>query len=307
MSDFNLKGHAAMLGANTMWGVMAPVAKMVMAAGLVSPILLTGFRMAGAAVLFWVASLFARREHVSPMDLLLLAGAACLGVLFNQGCYVFGVGFTSPGDASIITTTMPLWVMILAALFLKEPITLKKAGGIALGGTGALILVLGGATTGISGDKPVLGDILVLCAQLSFALYLTLYRNFIRKYSIYTLMKWMFTFAAIPMIILGAPSFVDLVEAGIPSRDLWGIVYVVVAGTFLAYICMMYGQKSLRPTVVGMYNYVQPVTATAVGIFMALDRVTPAKCIAVVLIFSGVWLVTTSKRAVVQTETPIDR
>jgi len=307
MSDFNMKGHAAMLGANTMWGVMAPVAKMVLAAGVVTPMLLTGFRMAGAAVLFWIASLFARREHVPPTDLLLLAGAACLGVLFNQGCYVFGVGFTSPGDASIITTTMPLWVMILAALFLKEPITLKKAGGIALGGAGALILVLGSASAGISGDKPVLGDILVLCAQLSFALYLTLYRNFIRKYSIYTLMKWMFTFAAIPMIILGGPSFVDLVETGITGRDLWGIVYVVVAGTFLAYICMMCGQKSLRPTIVGMYNYVQPITATAVGIIMGLDRVTPAKCIAVILIFSGVWLVTTSKRAVAETETPIDR
>ena len=125
MSDFNLKGHAAMFGANTMWGVMAPVAKMVLAAGVVTPLLMVGFRMAGAAILFWVASLFTTREHVPAADLLRLAGAAMLGVLFNQGCYVFGVGFTSPGDASIITTTMPLWVMVLAALFLKEPITVK--------------------------------------------------------------------------------------------------------------------------------------------------------------------------------------
>ena len=106
---------------------------MVMAAGLVSPLLMTNFRILGAALLFWTASLFVPYQKVPPRDLLLLAGAAMLGILFNQGCYVFGVGYTSPGEASIITTTMPLWVMLLAALILGEPITLKKVGGIVLG------------------------------------------------------------------------------------------------------------------------------------------------------------------------------
>ncbi len=75
---------------------MAPVAKLVMAAGIVSPLLLTNFRIFGAAILFWIASLFTPREHVSSRDLLRLAGAGLLGIVFNQGCYVFGVGFTSP-------------------------------------------------------------------------------------------------------------------------------------------------------------------------------------------------------------------
>lgn len=52
MREFRLKGHLAMLGANTMWGIMAPVAKLVMAAGIVSPLLLTNFRIFGAAILF---------------------------------------------------------------------------------------------------------------------------------------------------------------------------------------------------------------------------------------------------------------
>ena len=49
MSDFKPKGHLAMLGANAMWGLMSPVAKLVMATGLVSPLLMTGFRIYGAA------------------------------------------------------------------------------------------------------------------------------------------------------------------------------------------------------------------------------------------------------------------
>ena len=297
MKFANIKGHVAMLGANTMWGLMAPVAKMVMAAGLVSPLLMTNFRIVGAALLFWTASLFVPDEKVPPRDLLLLAGAAMLGILFNQGCYVFGVGYTSPGEASIITTTMPIWVMLLAAVILGEPITLKKVGGIVLGASGALILVLGSVGSGARGDNPVLGDLLVLTAQLSYALYLTFYRNFIRKYSVVTLMKWMFTFAAIALLSVSSGQLMSADWSEFTMREIAGVGYVVFFATFIAYICIMIGQKNLRPTLVGMYNYVQPIVASCVGMWLGLDSFNVSKVIAVALIFSGVFLVTISKAA----------
>ncbi|MBD5322530.1 MAG: DMT family transporter [Bacteroides sp.] len=297
MKFANIKGHVAMLGANTMWGLMAPVAKMVMAAGLVSPLLMTNFRIVGAALLFWTASLFVPDEKVPTRDLLLLAGAAMLGILFNQGCYVFGVGYTSPGEASIITTTMPIWVMLLAAVILGEPITLKKVGGIVLGASGALILVLGSVGSGARGDNPVLGDLLVLTAQLSYALYLTFYRNFIRKYSVVTLMKWMFTFAAIALLPVSSGQLMSADWSEFTMREIAGVGYVVFFATFIAYICIMIGQKNLRPTLVGMYNYVQPIVASCVGMWLGLDSFNVSKVIAVALIFSGVFLVTISKAA----------
>ena len=297
MKFANIKGHLAMVGANSMWGLMAPVAKMVMAAGLVSPLLMTNFRIIGAALLFWTASLFVPREKVPPRDLLLLAGAAMLGILFNQGCYVFGVGFTSPGEASIITTTMPIWVMLLAAVILKEPITLKKVGGIVLGASGSLMLVLGSARAGARGDNPMLGDLLVLTAQLSYALYLTFYRNFIRKYSVVTLMKWMFTFAAVVLLPVSWSQLMSAQWGEFTVREVAGVGYVVFFATFIAYICIMIGQKNLRPTLVGMYNYVQPIVASCVGVWLGLDTFTAGKIVAVALIFSGVFLVTISKAA----------
>lgn len=297
MKIANIKGHLAMLGANSIWGLMAPVAKMVMAAGLVSPLLMTNFRIVGAALLFWTASLFVPNEKVPPRDLLLLAGAAMLGILFNQGCYVFGVGYTSPAEASIITTTMPIWVMFLAAVILGEPITLKKVGGIVLGASGALMLVLGSAKAGGRGDNPMLGDLLVLTAQLSYALYLTFYRNFIRKYSVVTLMKWMFTFASIAILSISSWQLTDVRWAEFTMREVAGVGYVVFFATFIAYIFIMIGQKNLRPTLVGMYNYVQPIVASCVSLWLGLDTFTFGKVIAVVLIFSGVFLVTISKAA----------
>ena len=294
IDESKVKGHLAMLGANVMWGLMSPVVKIVFAAGVVAPMIMVDFRVAGAALLFWLTSLFLPKEHVPAGDILRLFGAGMLGVLFNQGCFVLGVNLTSPGEASLVTTTMPMWVMLLAWLILREPITLKKAGGIAAGAAGAIILIAGNGARAY-GSNPALGDVIVLCAQLSYALYLTLYRNFIRKYSLVTLMKWMFLSAT----VVGLPSSLKWLGAtdwsAISPTEWGGIAYVVVCGTFLAYICIMIGQKTLRPTLVGMYNYVQPIVATITGICLGLDRFTPVKALAIALIFSGVWLVTISK------------
>ena len=79
--------------------------------------------------------------------------------------------------------------------------------------------------------------------------------------------------------------------------EICGIGYVVVFATFIAYICTMIGQKNLRPTLVGMYNYVQPIIASVIGVCLGLDRFTPLKIVAVALIFSGVYLVTISRAA----------
>ena len=297
MKDFNPKGHLAMLGANVCWGLMSPVVKLVFASGLVAPLIMVDFRVAGAAILFWIASIFLPREHVPAGDLLRMFGAGMLGILLNQGCFILGVNLTSPGEASLVTTTMPMWVMLLAWLFLREPITLKKAGGIILGATGALILIFGNGAKTSGGSAPALGDFIVLMAQLSYATYLTIYRNFIKKYSLVTLMKWMFLSATVVALPATIPQIAATAWSAIPLSVWLGIGYVVLFGTFIAYICIMIGQKNLRPTIVGMYNYVQPIVATIAGIFLGLDSFSFAKAVAVLLIFSGVYLVTISKAA----------
>ena len=294
ITESKAKGHLAMLAANVMWGLMSPVAKIVFATGVVAPMVMVDFRVAGAALLFWITSLFLPKEHVPGGDILRLFGAGMLGILLNQGCVILGVSLTSPGEASLVTTTMPMWVMLLAWLILREPITLKKAAGIAAGAAGAIILIAGSGVRAY-GTNPALGDVIVLCAQLSYALYLTLYRNFIRKYTLVTLMKWMFLSASVVGLPAGIKWLVATDWLAISAIEWSGIAYVVICATFLAYVCIMIGQKNLRPTLVGMYNYVQPIVATLTGICLGLDRFTPLKALAIVLIFSGVWLVTISK------------
>ncbi len=298
MNTAKMKGHLAMLAANSMWGCMAPLAKFVMMGGAVSSLVMTDLRVFGAMVLFWIFSFFRKPEHVGHKDLMKLFGASLLAIVFNQGSYIFGVGLTSPVDASIITTSMPLIAMILAAIFLKEPVTGKKILGIAVGASGALLLILGSSQasgTAVKGDHPLLGDLFVLLAQCSYAFYFVLFKDFISKYSAFTTMKWMFTYAFICLLPF---SYNDLISTDWMALDIMriaSILFIVVGATFLCYLLIVTGQKNLRPTVAGMYNYVQPLVATIVAICWGMDSFNVVKVLSVVLIFGGVYLVTSSK------------
>ena len=298
MKDFHFKGHAAMLTANATWGLMSPLAKIVMAGGIVTPLVLTDLRIFGAMALFWIISFFQKPEHVHHKDMAKLLAASLLAIVFNQGCFIFGVGLTSPADASIITTSMPLWAMVLAAFFLKEPITGKKVLGIALGAGGALLLIMGsqsGSAPASGGSNPIWGDILVLGAQLSYALYIVLFKNFVQRYSLVTIMKWMFTYAFIFALPFSYNSLIATDWSALKLPAIGSIAFIVVCATFLSYMLILVGQKNLRPTVAGMYNYVQPVVACIVSICLGLDSFNLMKGVAVVFIFGGVYLVTISK------------
>ena len=270
-----------------------------MAGGAVSPLVVTDLRMGGAMMLFWIASLFQRPEHVNHKDMEKLFIAALLGIVFNQGCFIFGVSLSSPGDASIITTSMPLWAMVLAAIILKEPITGKKVLGIAAGATGALLLILGSGSVqaAVNADKStaVWGDLLVLTAQFCYALYIVLFKDFVNKYSLITIMKWMFTYAFICTLPFSARDLMSTDWLSLGWTDLGGLSFIVVGATFLSYMLVVVGQKNLRPTVAGMYNYVQPVVACIVAVCWGMDSFNVTKGIAVVLIFGGVYLVTASR------------
>ena len=249
-------------------------------------------------VLFWIASFFQKPERVAPKDLLKLLGASLLAIVFNQGCFIFGVGLTSPVDASIITTSMPLLAMVLAAIYLKEPITGKKVLGIAVGATGALLLILGShqvSEAKAAGNHYIWGDLLVLLAQFSYALYFVLFKNFVNKYSLITIMKWMFTYAFICALPFSYNDLLHTEWKSLQNTEIGALVFIVVGSTFISYVLIVIGQKNLRPTVAGMYNYVQPLVASIVAVCCGMDTFNFVKIISVALIFGGVYLVTNSR------------
>ena len=289
-----LIAHLSMFFASAFWGLMAPLGKDAMTHGLTGIDMVT-FRVTGGALLFWLTSFFLPKEHVPKKDLLMFVGAAIFGLVTNQCCYTIGLSITSPINASIVTTSMPIFAMILAAIILKEPITGKKALGVCLGCSGAVILILTSAVAPNAKVGDLRGDLLCMCAQLSFALYLSMFSPLIKRYSVFTVNKWMFTFATLLILpfTCGHVAAIDFVN--VPGKTWLETGFVVFFGTYISYILMMIGQHTLRPTVVSIYNYVQPLVSVTVTILTGIGVFKPSQGLAVILVCLGVWLVTKSK------------
>ena len=289
-----LLAHLSMFSACAFWGLMAPLGKDAMVHGLTG-IDMVSFRVGGACILFWLTSLFVPSEQVSKRDKLMLAGAALFGLVCNQCCYTIGLSITSPINASIVTTSMPIFAMLLSALILKEPITSKKAIGVFMGCSGALILILTSAHSGSNKVGDIRGDLLCLFAQFSFALYLSLFRDLIRRYSVFTINKWMFLYACLLILPFSQQSLRQIAWTEVSTTTWLETAYVVVIGTYFSYILTMIGQHTLRPTVVSVYNYVQPIVSVIVSVCMGIGILRWSHALAVILVFSGVRLVTKSK------------
>lgn len=280
--------------ASAIWGLMAPLGKDAMTHGVTGVDMVT-FRVVGGALLFWLTSLFVRKEHVPRRDIFMFAGAAVFGLCTNQCCFTIGLSITSPINASIFTTSMPIFAMILAALILKEPVTWKKVLGVLLGCSGALTLILTSVHTADAKVGDIRGDLMVIGAQLSFALYLTFFSKLIKRYSVFTVNKWMFTYASLFIVPFSWRSVAAIDFPAVPLQTWLESGFVVFFGTYIGYILMMNGQKTLRPTVVSIYNYVQPMVSVTVSVLTGIGVFKPVQGMACLLVCVGVWLVTKSR------------
>ena len=110
-------------------------------------------------------------------------------------------------------------------------------------------------------------------------------------------MKWLFLFSAIIVTMVTWPSVVAVDYASLPLKA-WGeMLFIVFGGTFVSYIFFTGGQKLLRPTVVSMYNYVQPIVATVLSVAMGVGSFGVGKVISMAMVFAGVYIVTHAKNS----------
>jgi len=291
-------GHLACAAAYVIFGINVVVCRDIATDGGIAPIVLFAMRALVAGGLFWIVSLFMPKERVPWQDLLRLAGAGILGLFMPQLTFLHAIAHTTPVDLSVMSTTTPIFTMFVAAIFLKEPITWKKALGVALSFGGILWLILqstfGG--NGASATEPV-GIAYCFANYIVFALYLGTCRNLIARYSVVTSMKWMFLVSFAISLPFALPHLPATDFGAVPGYVWWEIGFMIIFSTFIAYYLVPVGQKRIRPTLVSMYGYLQPIIAIAVAIWTGMDRLTFTKVLAAVLVFTGVWVVNRSRAA----------
>ena len=134
-----------------------------------------------------------------------------------------------------------------------------------------------------------------MVSGLSYAIYLTAFRNLIAKYKPVTVMRWMFLFSAIFSVPFLMKTVLSIDYERIPLSGYLMLAYTVFGATGVTYLLIPVAQKNLRPTVLSVYNYVQPITASVLALILGQDGYNWIKIAATVLVFVGVFCVTRSK------------
>ena len=286
-------GHLAVLTVYIIFGIDPNCSKAVVPE-YITPEAYTALRLAVGAAGFWLISLFTPHERVGwrDMRIIILGAVSLYGTLW---AFAEAMRYISPTYVSLISAMSPLVVMLMAAVFLKEPITTRKALGVFFGIAGALMMIL----FSLHGDAHYSNRGAILCFVniLFYATYLLITRAVSPKYSPVTMMKWMFLFSFVLSLPLAIPTVKDspILMGTAPVLAYVNMGIVALFATVLAYYLLPVALRRIRPTTVSMYSNLQPFITAALAIAVGQDIFTWNKPVALVLVIFGVFLVTTSR------------
>jgi len=285
----NTKAHAAVLGANFIFGGNYAVVKYI-TPGVIHPFALNVVRILVSLFLFWVLFLFnpgkiqIQKKHIPRFML-----CALTGVVINQILFIKGVSLTTPIHSALLSLATPIFITLIAAWLLREGLTVYKLTGLVLGIGGAAILVLLKDSTH-TGTDMLLGDIMVIINAISYAFYLVLVRPLMASYSGIQVLRWIFTFGSIVILPFGMQQFIATDWSAFTQSHWMALAFVAVGATFLAYLLNVYGISVIGASSTGAYIYTQPVFAAIIAILFAGEHFSAVKLIAAILIFTGVYL-----------------
>lgn len=247
-------------------------------------------RLLGATLLFWLFSFLAPKEKISPKDFLIFIAAAFFGVALNMLTFFKGLSYTTPIHASVIMVVVPILVLLMSVIILKEKITSLKIIGVFLGLLGALVLTLYGKSTQ-AGDNILLGNLLVFINAVSYSIYIIIIKQLTSKYHPYTFIKWLFLIGTFMVLPFGVNELSIVQWETFNPYISFSVLFTIIATTFGTYLLNPLALRELKASTVSTFLYLQPVIAGIFAIMMGSDSLNTTKIIAAVLIFIGVYLV----------------
>ncbi len=280
----------AAFAATSIFGFNHTIAKELMP-DVLSPNALLYCRVVGAAICFWFISLFLKNEKIEVKDFKLIIICAFFGMGLNMITALNGLYNSTPINSAIITTLAPIFIFLISVIIIKEKITRIKYVGVFIGFCGTLTLILLNEKSVSSAPNINLGNFYLFINSISYALYFVLVKPLTKKYTMITIMKWLFLFSIFINMPFGLIEFTEINWVEISGISLLKISYVVFCTTFLVYLLNLYALKNLKASTVGMFIYLQPVIGILFAIYRGADKLTVADATSVLLVFIGVYLV----------------
>ena len=280
----------AAFGATAIYGINHTVAKGVMPeyTGAFGFIFL---RTGGAALLFWISSLFIKSEKIEKKDWKTLLLAAVLGAVINMLSFFKGLELSTPINSSILVTITPIIVVVFSALLLKERIHFVKIAGIAMGLVGAIGLVIYGNEIRTDAPNIPLGNGLFIINATAYGLYLIVIKKMMDTYQPITVLKWVFTIAFLINIPITYSDF-SQINWEMPGSIVASIVFVILGTTYMTYLFNGFALTKLKASSVSAFVYVQPLIGILVAIISGQDHLSLTKAAAATLVLLGVYFAT---------------
>lgn len=282
--------HAALIFTNLFFAINLTAVKHLTNLQLAKPFGINVVRVGVSVLLFWALYLLKPVSiKIEKADRIRLLLCAITGIAINQLFFLKGLSFTYPIHAALLLLITPILIVFIAAWVLKERLGLLKVTGLALGISGALVLVLAKDSSG-DGDNVLLGDIFIIVNAVSYTFYFILVKPLMLKYDPIVILRWVFTIGLVLVVPFGWVEFTEIPWGKYTAIDITSMGLVVLTGTFLAYLFNLYGIKILGASIAGFYIYTQPVFAALIAMLFLHEDLAMYKIIAALLIFSGVYL-----------------
>lgn len=284
-----LKVHIALFIVTVIYGATFTIAKEVMPV-YIKPFAFIMLRIwVAASLLFLFHRTFINGKITDKSDYKKLFICSIFGVVANMLLFFKGLSLTVPINASVLMMNTPIFVVVFAAILLKEKLAIQKIIGILIAAIGAIFLM--GGTKFSLNSQTALGDLFVSGNAIIYAFYLVYAKPLAQKYHPLTVTLYAFMIGAVLVVPFAWKEFLEINWQDIPAKIWLYILFVTIGSTFITYVLNAYALRHASPSLVGSYIYLQPVLATLIAIFSGKDLLTLEKIIFILIIFSGVFLV----------------
>jgi drug/metabolite transporter (DMT)-like permease len=268
------------------------------ASGNMPPFSLSFIRWFFVALLFLAVSwreTWAQR-HAIARQWPLLSAFGFFGVVGFTVPYYVGLQFTVAVNASLMNASGTLWIVSTAFLMTGALISRKQAVGVVLGFTGTVMIVLRADLSVLSEFSINIGDVLVLVAFFSWAVYTVMLRW---KPTDIGEMPFLTVMTCLAVLMMAPLYVVDLwhgktFEANFDNIGI--IAYAVIFPSFLSYILWNRAVPVVGTSVAAMAQYLIPIFGVTLSVVLLGESIENYHMAGMAVIFTGVWLVTSGKR-----------
>ena len=282
--------HLALLATNLFFGINLSAVKYLINNGFVKAFGLNFIRIGITSILLWILYLIYPSEiRIQRKDIPRFVMCSVTGIVINQLLFIKGLSLTFSIHAALLMLITPILITVIAAWVLKEKINQNKLIGLFLGIAGASILI-GARSYSNTATDVLLGDTLIIINAVSYTVYFILVKPLMAYYKPTDVIRIIFTIGLILAFPFCWSEFQETKWELFSSTEWIVLGLVVIGGTFLAYLCNIYGIKKLGASIAGAYIYSQPAFGTIIAVIFLKEKIELYKIIAAVFIFTGVYL-----------------